>query len=61
MVVLQCCVNFFCTADRLDYTYICMYNLYILFHIVSIITYHRILTMIPCALQQDLVVYSSYV
>lgn len=48
VVVLQCCVNFFRTSERLIYTYICMYNLYILFHTVSIIFRHRILTADSC-------------
>ena len=29
---------------------------YILFHIVSIMLYFRILNIVPCAIQQDLVV-----
>ena len=45
---------FCCTVKWLRYTYI-----YILFHILFIMVYHRVLNMVPCAVQQDLV-YLSY-
>ena len=36
--------------------------MYILFFIIfSIMLYHRILNIVPCAIHYDLVIYSSYI
>jgi len=43
---LQDCVNFCCTAEWLSYTHIC-----ILFHILFIMLYHKILKVVLCAIQ----------
>ena len=47
-VELQCCVNYCCTAKWLSYTYI---HLYIFLWSFSIMVYHRILKIVPCATQ----------
>ena len=47
---LQCCINFCCTAKWFSFI-----NIYIIFHLV----YHRILNIVPCGMQKDLVVYNS--
>ena len=39
-------------SDSVSHMYI-----YILFHIFCIMIYHRILNIVPCAIQKDLVVY----
>ena len=36
-------------------------HIFILFQILSHIDYHRILNIVPCAIQQDLVVYPFYI
>ena len=51
MVDLQHRVNFFCTAKWLSYTYlcVCIYKFFSIFF--SIIVCHRILNVVPCAVQ----------
>ena len=56
IVDLQCCVNFCCTANWLSYSYICSFSYYF-----SFVLYHRILNIVPCAIQLDLVVYPFYI
>ena len=53
----QYCVNFCYTAKWFWYTYIYVHILKILF---SIMVYHRILNIVPCVIQQDLVLDSFY-
>ena len=48
------CINFYYTAKLLSYTHI---NIYIIFHIFSIMVYHKILSIVFCVIQYDLVVY----
>ena len=48
IVDLQCCINFCCRAQCFSYP--CIF--------FSILVYHRMLNIVPCAIQQDLVVYS---
>ena len=51
---LQCCVYFSCTAKWFSYTYI--HSFFVSF---SIMVYHGILTIAPCALQQTLLLIHS--
>ena len=46
IVYLQCCVNFCHIAEGFSYTYV-----HILFIFFSVMVYHRILNIIPCAIQ----------
>ena len=54
-------------SDSVLYIYIYTYThthiyiyIYILFHILSIMVYHRVLNIVPCAIQEDLV-YPFYI
>jgi len=46
-VDLQCCVNFWCTAEWLSYTQVYTF----LFIFFSTIVYPKILNIVPCAIQ----------
>ena len=56
-VDLQCCVRFWCIAKWFSYTY--MYIFFFIFF--SIMVYYRILNIVPCAIQWDLIVYLFYI
>ena len=47
IVDLQCCANLCCTAKWLSYTHIDI----LFFKFFSIMVYHRILNIVPCAIQ----------
>ena len=55
IVDLQCYINFCCTAKWLSYTY--LYTFFFIF--LSMMVYHRILNIVPCATQQNLVVHPA--
>ena len=52
---LQCCVRFWCTTNWFGYTHIFFFRFFF------IIGYSNMLNIIPCAIQQDLVVYLFYI
>ena len=56
IIYLQCWVNFCYTAKWLSFIYI--HTFFIFF---SIMVYLRILNIVPCAIQSDLVVHSFYI
>lgn len=51
IVGLKCHVNFWSTAKKFSYTYV--YTFFLLF---SIVVYHKILSIVPCAIQYTFVV-----
>ena len=59
LVDLQCCVNHFCNqqSDSVMHGYT-FFSFFICF---STTVFHRILNIVLCAMQQDLVVYLSYI
>ena len=61
IVDLQCRVSFRCTAKWFSYTHIYTHILTFSFIFFSIMVYHRILNIVPCAIQYDLVVYPFYI
>ena len=54
---LQCCVNFYCRAKGFSDTYI--YTFFFIFF--SIMVYHRVLNIVPPAVQEDLVAHPFYI
>ena len=57
-VDVQCCVNFWCTAKQFIhfiYIYIYTHTYTFFFTFVSIMVYHKILNIVPCAIEWDLV------
>ena len=50
MVDLQCCANLCCTAETLIHIQS--------FNIFSAVVYHRMMNIVSCAVQEDLVVYT---
>ena len=48
IVDLQCCVNLCCAVKRFSYMYIYTFFFFIFF---SMMVYHRILDIVPCATQ----------
>ena len=62
--------NLFFTEEQLNYNVVLITamqqsdsvtHVYILFHIFSIMVYHRILNTVPCAIQQGLVIHLFYI
>ena len=58
IVDLQCCVSFRCTAKWISYTYTYIHSFYRLF---SRIDHYRVLSRVPCAIQQVLISYLFYI
>ena len=61
IIDFQCCVNFCYTAKWSAihiYMYIFAHTFFFMFF--SIMIYYRMLNIVPCALQEDLVVHPSY-
>ena len=56
IVDLQYCVNFCYTVKLIS-----VIHTYTFFIFFSIMVYHRILNIVPCAIQQNLVVYRFYI
>ena len=52
---LQCCVNFYCRAKGFSDTHT------FFFIVFSIMVYHRVLNIVPCAVQEDLVAHPFYI
>ena len=48
VVDLQCCLSFRCTAEWFSFIYLCVYFYFRLF---SLKDYHKILSIVPCAVQ----------
>ena len=69
MVDLQCCVQFLVYIKVIQFMCVYIYthahphtHTYIFFFIFfSIVVYYRILNIVPCAIQKDLVVYLFYI
>ena len=47
--------------DSVIYIYVCVCVYIYIYTFFSILAYHRILNIVPCAIQKDLVVYPSYI
>ena len=58
---LQCCVNFYCRAKGFSDTYIYIYIYTFFFIFFSIMVYHRVLNIVPRAVQEDLVAHPFYI